>query len=360
MRTAEVVGEARDGCGATVHEPRIPSHRNFFERRNLPTTTFSPQLCVPTHVTMKLKRAKVCICDACDRQFYANSVKQAYKKLLHQYELNFGFREPYQVLLDSQILEDAYRFKIDLVGRLQKLLGGQVKPMITTCDMRHLYTAKPKNETLILQAKEYERRRCNHQDLEEPLSTLECLSEVVDPKGSSTNKNRYIVASNDSRVRGHMRSIAGVPLLYISKSVLLMEPMANVTEELREREEKSKFKQGLKGQRKPDQAPKRKRDDEEENGQDNQSVAGDAQPAKKRKQKGPKQPNPLSMKKAKKDKAATSATAPQKTKAAETDPFPTTADGAGPTESSGRKRKRKPKSKGDGDAGPIDADAGSP
>lgn len=278
---------------------------------------------------------------------------QAYKKLLHQYELNFGFREPYQVLLDSQILEDAYKFKIDLVGRLQKLLGGQVKPMITTCDMRHLYAAKPKNETLILQAKEYERRRCNHQDLDEPLSTLECLSEVVDPKSSGTNKNRYIVASNDSRVRGHMRSIAGVPLIYISKSVLLMEPMANATEELREREEKSKFKMGLKGQRKPDQAPKRKRDDEEE-GRDDQSIADGATSAKKKRQKGPKQPNPLSMKKAKKDNSTTQP-APKKTKTADTDDAqPSTAE-AGAGESSGRKRKRKPKTKSDGDVAHAEA-----
>lgn len=187
----------------------------------------------------------------------------------------------------------------------------------------------------------------------------------MDPKSSGTNKNRYIVASNDGRVRRHMRSVAGVPLLYISKSVLLMEPMANVTEELREREEKSKFKQGLKGQRKPDQAPKRKRDDGEEEGQDDQSVAGgatdDAQPAKKRKQKGPKQPNPLSMKKAKKDKTATPAAPPKKatyTEADESQPF-TTADGATPTESSGRKRKRKPKSKSEGEAVPTEADAGS-
>lgn len=278
---------------------------------------------------------------------------QAYKKLLHQYELNFGFREPYQVLLDSQILEDAYKFKIDLVGRLQKLLGGQVKPMITTCDMRHLYAAKPKNETLILQAKEYERRRCNHQDLDEPLSTLECLSEVVDPKSSGTNKNRYIVASNDSRVRGHLRSIAGVPLIYISKSVLLMEPMANATEELREREEKSKFKMGLKGQRKPDQAPKRKRDDEEE-GRDDQSIADGATPAKKRRQKGPKQPNPLSMKKAKKDNS-TAQPAPKKTKTADTDDAQPSAIEAGVGESSGRKRKRRPKTKSDGDAAPAEA-----
>jgi U3 small nucleolar RNA-associated protein 23 len=281
---------------------------------------------------------------------------QAYKKLLHQYELNFGFREPYQVVLDSQILEDAYKFKIDLVARLQKLLGGEVKPMITTCDMRHLYLAKPKNETLILQAKEYERRRCNHQDLDEPLSTLECLGEVVDPKNSGTNKNRYIVASNDKRVRAHMRSIAGVPLIYISKSVVLMEPMANATEELREREEKSKFRQGLKGQRKPDQAPKRKREDEEEGQSIADGATGEERPNKKKKPKGPKQPNPLSIKKAKKE-----TTAPKKVRSTDTnDAQPAVADDAdAPGESSGRKRKRKPKSKGEGEAAPAEADGDS-
>ncbi|KAH7069277.1 Fcf1-domain-containing protein [Paraphoma chrysanthemicola] len=291
---------------------------------------------------MKLKRAK------------------AYKKLLHQYELNFGFREPYQVILDSQILEDAYRFKIDLVARLQKVLGGQVKPMITTCDMRHLYLAKPKNETLILQAKEYERRRCNHQDLDEPLSTLECLSEVVDPKSNGTNKNRYIIASNDARVRGHMRSIAGVPLIYISKSVVLMEPMANATEEQREREEKSKFKLGLKGQRKPDQPPKRKReeqDGEQEGGSIADGATGDVQPWKKKRAKGPKQPNPLSMKKPKKERAATSAD--KTSKSAESRQEPSAADGA-PSDGAGHKRKRKHKSKSDGDSAVVVAEPASP
>jgi U3 small nucleolar RNA-associated protein 23 len=242
--------------------------------------------------------------------------------------------------------------------------------MITTCDMRHLYNASPKNETLILQAKEYERRRCNHQDLEEPLSTLECLGEVVDPKGSHTNKNRYIVASNDKSVRARMRGIAGVPLIYINKSVVLMEPMANATEEQREREEKSKFRQGLKGQRKPDTAQKRKRDDDEEEedgeGQDAQAVTDgateDARLPKKRRQKGPKQPNPLSMKKAKKDNDSQQAIAPKKSRRTADDAHPLVAETDGTIDgetSGGRKRKRKPKSKGNDNA-PGEGQATSP
>ena len=275
---------------------------------------------------------------------------QAYKKLLHQYELNFGFREPYQVLLDSSILQDAYKFKIDLVGRLEKVLGAKVKPMITQCDMRHLYDAKPKNETLILQAKEYERRRCGHHELEEPLSTLECLSSVIDPKGSGSNKHRYVVASNEKEVRAKMRSIPGVPLIYISKSVVLMEPMTSATEEHREREEKSKFKMGLKGQRKPDAGVKRKREDEEE--KDDKSVATEAQVPKKRRQKGPKQPNPLSMKKKKKtDTSKPQPGSEKKTKSVgQKESQPISTDVQDGEAAAPKKRRRKHKSKADGGA----------
>jgi U3 small nucleolar RNA-associated protein 23 len=270
---------------------------------------------------------------------------QAYKKLLHQYELNFGFREPYQVLLDSAILQDAYQFKIDIVGRLEKVLGAKVKPMITTCDMRHLYLAKPKNETLILQAKEYERRRCGHHELDEPLSSLECLASVVDPKDSNTNKHRYVVAANDISVRARMRKVAGVPLIYISKSVVLMEPMTSATEDFREREEKSKFKMGLKGQRKPDAGEKRKRDEGEDNISVGDQATGDHQ--KKRRQKGPKGPNPLSVKKSKKDAAAPSTSA-KPSKPAATESQPAAAAATEGEASEPRKRKRKHKSKTEG------------
>ncbi len=51
-----------------------------------------------------------------------------YRKLMQQYGLSFGFREPYQVLLDADIIRDADRFKMDLVGGLERTLHGQVKP----------------------------------------------------------------------------------------------------------------------------------------------------------------------------------------------------------------------------------------
>ncbi|OCK79346.1 hypothetical protein K432DRAFT_383145 [Lepidopterella palustris CBS 459.81] len=235
-----------------------------------------------------------------------------YRKLMHAYAVSFNFREPYQVLLDAQVIQDAARFKMDLIGGLERTLQGTIKPMVTQCCMRHLYDAQPKDDALIDQAKQYERRRCNHHELEKPLSALDCLSEVVDQKTNLTNKHRYVVASQDPKLRAHMRRIPGVPLVYINRSVMILEPMANTTKDVREQEERRKLKAGLKGRHGGDVAHKRKREDEDmdqevENVQDldskstlDQSIPlGERQPKKKKHRKGDKGPNPLSVRKPK-------------------------------------------------------------
>lgn len=232
-----------------------------------------------------------------------------YRKLMQQYGL-FGFREPYQVIVDADIVRDAERFKMNLVHNLERTLHGKVKPMITQCSMRHLYTAQPKNEALVEQAKTYERRRCNHQNLEKPLSTLDCLKDVVTKGENGMNKHRLIVASQDEKVRAHMRGIPGVPLVYINRSVMIMEPMADATEDLKAREERQKFRSGLKMR---PTSGKRKREDEAQNTANGDEVptfaqgsdplpaiTNNAEPEKKKKRKGLKGPNPLSVKKPKK------------------------------------------------------------
>ncbi|KAF2146874.1 uncharacterized protein K452DRAFT_219118 [Aplosporella prunicola CBS 121167] len=286
-----------------------------------------------------------------------------YRKLMHQYGLTFGFREPYQVLVDAQMVQDAERFKMDLAGGLERTLQGKIKPMITHCSMRHLYEAK--DQTVIAHAKSFERRRCNHHELEKPLSTLECIQSVVDPKGANTNKHRYCVATQDPKVRAFLRKIPGVPLVYINRSVMIMEPMGGATEDVRDRAEKDKFRAGIKGTRRTaaELSAKRKRD---EDGDDSDVSMEDAtagaeaegnaalQPKKKQK-KGPKGPNPLSVKKPK-DKPTGKAAqkpnkAPEKPKKAieesETKE-PSATDTA--EEPAKRKRKRKNKPKTDGES----------
>ncbi|KAG8421093.1 hypothetical protein J3458_002999 [Metarhizium acridum] len=268
-----------------------------------------------------------------------------YRKLMERYCMTFGFREPYQVLVDAEMVQDSCRFKMELEPALQRTAHGKVKPMITQCEIRKLYARKnePGISEAIEVAKTCERRRCGHHPDEypEPLSTLECLQSVIDPKDTGENKHRYVVASQNLDLRRMLRGVRGVPLIYIKRSVMIMEPMSDESVRLRAREERSKFRAGLKptiGKRK-----RAERDDGgEEDDDDGNVMATDKgtepkPPAKKSKRPGPKGPNPLSVKKkAKKQTDGTSK--PKKTaKTAETEEK----SGEAPAK---RKRKRKSKS----------------
>ncbi|KAK4629500.1 rRNA-processing protein utp23 [Fulvia fulva] len=232
-----------------------------------------------------------------------------YRKLMHQYQLTFSLREPYQVLFDAAIIKDAARFKMKLGQMLENTLHGEIKPMISQCCIRHLYNEpqSPDKDAWIETAKQAERRRCGHHELEKPLSALECIMSCVDPKDSGNNKNKYVVATQELEIRQKLRAIPGVPLVYINRSVMILEPMASTSEKVKEVEEKAKIRAGLKTRRGATLAgagEKRKRDDE--GGEDGDQAEGGAEPAKKKpKAKGPKGPNPLAVKKAKKEKPKT-------------------------------------------------------
>lgn len=226
--------------------------------------------------------------------------------------------------------------------------------------MRHLYAAssEPGVSYLIDKAKLFERRRCNHlpEDYPEPLSAVECLSSVVDPKGSKRNPHRYVVASQELEVRKAMRSVMGVPLVYINRSVMIMEPMAEATTANRDRDEKSKFRDGLKGGRgSGSQGMKRKRGDDETG-----SAGAEDGVAKKKKVhgKGPKGPNPLAVKKSKKvvEGEGVTVAAKKTPKDAQSDGGPDASMAEGGAETDVKKKRRRKHKPGpsDGEVAPVE------
>lgn len=228
--------------------------------------------------------------------------------------------------------------------------------MITQCEIRKLYAKKnePGISEAIEVAKSCERRRCGHHPDEypEPLSTVECFQSVIDPKDTGENKHRYVVASQSQELRRMLRGVRGVPLIYIKRSVMILEPMSDESVQLRAREERKKFRAGIKPT-----LGKRKREEKDGGGSDdvNDGVehdagnaggqrekeaatgqppndASSAEPAKKKnKRHGPKGPNPLSVKKAKKKPTTTTTTQESTTKT------------GGGEETAKRKRRRRTK-----------------
>ena len=234
------------------------------------------------------------------------------------------------------MMQDVERFKMDPVSSLERTLHGKIKPsessgsvivhfisadshrdiVITQCSMRHLYTldasgsdVTPSTKANIIElAKTYERRRCNHHTLAEPLSTLACYKDVIDPKASNTNKNRYVVASQEEEVRKWCRAVRGVPMVYVKRSVMVMEPMAEGSVGVREGVERSKLRGGLlrRGRNGTVLGSKRQRDpiddDHGRQGDEDGEMRVDEAKLEKRRVKGPRGPNPLSVKKPKKEK----------------------------------------------------------
>ncbi|KAM6488219.1 Fcf1-domain-containing protein [Trichoderma sp. SZMC 28011] len=237
-----------------------------------------------------------------------------YRKLMEQFSMTFGFREPYQILVDAEMIKDANRCTMDLEARLQSTVHGKVKPLITQCEIRKLYAEKdqPGVNAAIELAKTFERRRCGHHPNEypKPLETMECMRSVVDPKSTGENKHRYVVASQSVDVRRMLRGIRGVPLIYIKRSVMILEPMADQSVQIREREEKRKFRAELKntlGKRKREEKEDRNANEGDDDGSESddddvkQGKAAQESTSEKKpkKNRGPKGVNPLAMKKKK-------------------------------------------------------------
>ncbi|KAL4915762.1 hypothetical protein BDW62DRAFT_212457 [Aspergillus aurantiobrunneus] len=246
-----------------------------------------------------------------------------YRKLMHQYELAFGFREPYQVLVDSNLLRAVHSFKMDLIPALERTLQGQVKPLLTKCSLATIMANQPTNPrtnntvrpdflppptTLPL-------RHCSHNEDSTPIDEASCLLSLLSPSSDvKRNKEHYTLATADppapaksnsatqqdagrkrkrdaddgmqalrqaQGLRRGARSIPGVPIVYVKRSVMILEPMSAPSEGIREGVEQDKFRAGL-------------------NDPDARKGADGAGKKKKKELKKAKGPNPLSVKKPKK------------------------------------------------------------
>ncbi|CAI4780177.1 BCE_3a_G0049000.mRNA.1.CDS.1 [Saccharomyces cerevisiae] len=206
---------------------------------------------------------------------------KSYRKQLLVYSHTFKFREPYQVLVDNQLVLECNNSNFNLPSGLKRTLQADVKVMITQCCIQALYETR--NDGAINLAKQFERRRCNH-SFKDPKSPAECIESVVNISGA--NKHRYVVASQDIDLRRKLRTVPGVPLIHLTRSVMVMEPLSTASAKASKITEEQKLYKGL-------------NDPNIEKLQESGDGSGKESITKKRKL-GPKAPNPLSVKKKKK------------------------------------------------------------
>lgn len=210
---------------------------------------------------------------------------KSYKKQMSVYTNTFKFRTPFQVIIDPEILITTNSQSFDILKGLARTIQSESKPMITQCCIELIYQTK--NQELIDFAKSFERRKCNHKEIINP---SDCIELIVNINGE--NKHRYIIASQDLNLRKKLRKIPGIPLIYMNRSVMVMEPLSDASKKYNENIENLKLTAGLNSK----DAGKL---DEIKNIQEKIGENGD-DVKKSKKRKGPKEPNPLSVKKKKK------------------------------------------------------------
>jgi U3 small nucleolar RNA-associated protein 23 len=134
---------------------------------------------------------------------------------------------------------------------------------------------------------------------------------------------------------------------------MIMEPMAGATSENRDREERVKFRAGLK---RGSGSLKRKREDDDDEEMKEEAGTGDSrvEPSrpKKKRGKGPKGSNPLAVKKPKKKTAKEEGATPRK---GNDKPAPVERSKEQGDTESGAKHKRRRKHKSAGNAGGMDS-----
>lgn len=204
---------------------------------------------------------------------------KAYKKQMNIYLHTFKFREPFQTIVDDELVLNCDKASFDLVKGLERTIQAEAKPMITQCCMQALYATD--NQRAIDMAKRFERRRCNHPP-KDPKPPGECIESIVNIDG--VNKHRYVVASQSTRLRRRLRSVPGVPLIFMNRSVMVMEPASDASKRAAALSENAKLSAGL---------------NDTKVGYVDKEEAKTDEP-KKKKRKGPSEPNPLSIKKKKK------------------------------------------------------------
>ncbi|KIV86918.1 hypothetical protein PV11_02494 [Exophiala sideris] len=245
-----------------------------------------------------------------------------YRKIMQSYQIAFGFREPYQVLLDSNFLRTAYSFHMPLQKYLENTLHGESRLFVTKCSLAKVMAdfekdpnkhPRQKRPDFLPPPTEVPLRHCKHKNEageEIELDEARCLLDLLagQPHGNeqAKNKQHYILASadaedNERRRRGYIdvreraRMIPGVPIVYVKRSVMILEELSGASEGVRRRGEKDKFSEGLIGLDR-----KRKRGDGEGDSEDEDLALEDGNTgAKVRGATRAKGPNPLSVRKKK-------------------------------------------------------------
>lgn len=130
---------------------------------------------------------------------------------------NFGFREPYQVLVDGTFCQVALVNKVNIQDQLPKYLAGQCKLLTTSCVIEETKRLGKALHGAYLILSQFPVHDCGHEEVK---SASKCLSSfIIDSK----NQDHYLLASQDHKLIQKISKFAVCPLIKLANNALVLQ-----------------------------------------------------------------------------------------------------------------------------------------
>ncbi|KAG0740361.1 hypothetical protein G6F57_009851 [Rhizopus arrhizus] len=161
------------------------------------------------------------------------------KKTVHSYCIGFGFRPPFQVVLDGEFCRAALEKQVYVKDALPELLGGLTRIVVTDCILQDIKSKGHDYTSALVLAKKFESRKCPHQKTS-LVSAKDCILDLV----STNNPEHFFVASGNAQLKNSIRKIPGVPVVIVNtrKKGLGLEEMTGKTKRAMKEHEEDKVK----------------------------------------------------------------------------------------------------------------------
>lgn len=175
-----------------------------------------------------------------------NRSKQV-RKVLRFFKMVYGIDDSrgYHVLLDGNFIFGALKFKVDIMERLCKLLQVfEVKVYVLKSVVAELSQVGAKAQSAL----DFARRVCemvdddhlrgdNATDKTVTLMRQQHQDWLASP---AARKRRYLVATQDKDLRAILGHVPGIPLIYLNKVTMVLEPPSSVSKDFNLQIEASK------------------------------------------------------------------------------------------------------------------------
>uniref|UniRef100_A0A6B2EFU5 rRNA-processing protein UTP23 homolog n=1 Tax=Phlebotomus kandelakii TaxID=1109342 RepID=A0A6B2EFU5_9DIPT len=141
-------------------------------------------------------------------------------KYLDFYKLNYGFRQPYQVLVDATFCHHALSKRIKINDQIINYLDAEIKFVSTRCCIMETESLGAAFSKTTFVLKSFAVHKCSHAG--EKISGSTCIKSLAP-------QSRYIVATQDKTLQNWCRRRPGQPLLYFHGVTPVFEAPSDAT-----------------------------------------------------------------------------------------------------------------------------------